>query len=149
MALQARGCGLPRCALTLIAASACARRRARMAAFRRRCLSCATRIPRIYLFGTIHVRPVGADWGGANAHAALAASSDVWTEIEISPESDASGAALAQRLGQARADQPLSGLLTPAENARLAAMAQQQCVDRRAGKYAALARGADVVVPAA
>ena len=83
----------------------------------------------IYLFGTIHVRPAGADWGGANAHAALAAASDVWTEIEMSPESDARGAALAQELGQAPADRPLSSLLTPAQNAKLAALERQLGVD--------------------
>jgi len=79
----------------------------------------------IYLFGTIHVRPTGADWGGANAHAALAASTDVWTEIEMTPEADARGAALAQQLGQAPADHPLSSYLTPDQNARLHTLEQQ------------------------
>src|SRR5262249_26106265 len=49
----------------------------------------------IYLYGTVHVRPNGSDWGGPIAHAALAASSDVWTEMEISPETDARGQQLA------------------------------------------------------
>lgn len=79
----------------------------------------------IYLYGTIHVRPAGADWGGANAHAALEASHDVWTEIEISPETDQRGAALAAQSGQAPADKPLSSWLTPEENAKLAALEQQ------------------------
>src|SRR5215813_10003356 len=83
----------------------------------------------IYLFGTIHVRPTGADWGGANAHAALAASSDVWTEIEMSPETDARGAALAQQLGQAPADKPLSTWLTPEQDTKLAALERQLGVD--------------------
>jgi len=73
----------------------------------------------IYLFGTVHVRPAGADWGGPNAHAALDAASDVWTEIETTPQSDAEGAALAERLGQALPDHPLSSWLTGAQNARL------------------------------
>lgn len=83
----------------------------------------------IYLFGTIHVRPAGADWGGVNAHAALAAASDVWTEIEISPATDARGAALAQQLGQAPADRPLSSWLTPEQKVRLTALERQLDVD--------------------
>ncbi|MFT3729375.1 MAG: TraB/GumN family protein [Terricaulis sp.] len=79
----------------------------------------------IYLYGTIHVRPAGADWGGVNAHTALAAASDVWTEIEISPETDARGVQLATQMGQAPADKPLSSWLTPAQNAKLAALQQQ------------------------
>jgi uncharacterized protein YbaP (TraB family) len=79
----------------------------------------------IYLFGTIHVRPAGADWGGANAHAALEASTDVWTEIEMSPEADARGAQLAAQLGNAPADHPLSSLLTAEQNVRLAALEQR------------------------
>ena len=76
----------------------------------------------IYLFGTIHVRPAGADWGGANAHAALEASSDVWTEIEISPATDARGAGLCCKRCAAPADKPLSSWLTPAQNAKLATL---------------------------
>jgi uncharacterized protein YbaP (TraB family) len=111
-------------ALTLVSASACAdtqtNGRVSPALFVMRDADST-----IYIFGTIHVRPTGADWGGANAHAALAASSDVWTEIEMSPETDARGAALAEQLGRAPASQPLSSLLTPAQNAKLAALEQQ------------------------
>ena len=79
----------------------------------------------IYLFGTVHVRPSGSDWGGPIARAALASASDVWTEIEVSPETDARGQQLARQLSAARADRPLSSWLTPAENARLAALEQR------------------------
>jgi uncharacterized protein YbaP (TraB family) len=86
----------------------------------------------IYLFGTVHVRPRGADWGGPNAHRALAAASDVWTEIEMTPQSDAEGQAIVERLGSAPPDHPLSSLLTPAQNARLTALERQLGVDPRA-----------------
>lgn len=75
----------------------------------------------MYLFGTVHVRRPGADWGGANAHAALAASEEVWTELEMSAEADAQSAAAAMRLGAAPADRPLSSRLTPEQNARVGA----------------------------
>jgi uncharacterized protein YbaP (TraB family) len=86
----------------------------------------------IYLYGAVHVRPRGADWGGPIAHAALAASSDVWTEMEISPETDVRGEQLARQLGAAPADRPLSSWLTPAENARLAALCGRLHIDRNA-----------------
>jgi uncharacterized protein YbaP (TraB family) len=76
----------------------------------------------IYLYGTIHVRPSGADWGGPIAHAALASASDVWTEVAISPETDARGQLLARQLGAAPAERPLSAWLAPSENARLEAL---------------------------
>jgi uncharacterized protein len=79
----------------------------------------------IYLYGSIHVRPAGSDWGGPSAHAALAASTDVWTEMDISPETDARGQDLARQLSAAPPDRPLSSWLTPDENARLDALQQR------------------------
>ncbi len=79
----------------------------------------------IYLFGTIHARRPGTDWGGANAQAALAEASEVWTEIEISPEADARGQQLAMQLGMAPADQPLSATMTPEQYQRFSALTQR------------------------
>ncbi|MBS0385423.1 MAG: TraB/GumN family protein [Proteobacteria bacterium] len=89
----------------------------------------------IYLYGAVHVRPRGADWGGPIAHAALAASSDVWTEMEISPATDSRGQQLARQLSAAAADRPLSSWLTPAENARLAALCGRLRIDRGAMEH--------------
>ncbi len=86
----------------------------------------------IYLYGAVHVRPNGADWGGPIAHAALAASSDVWTEMEISPQTDARGQQLARQLSVAPPDRPLSSWLNAAQNARLAALCQRLHIDRNA-----------------
>lgn len=78
----------------------------------------------LYLFGTVHIRRPGSPWAGANAERALEQSEEVWTEIEMSEGADMRAAALMMREGLAPADQPLSGLLTAEENARLASMAQ-------------------------
>ncbi len=86
----------------------------------------------IYLYGTVHVRPNGSDWGGPIAHAALAASSDVWTEMDISPDTDARGQQLARQLSAAPANRPLSSWLTPTENTRLTALCQRLRIDRSA-----------------
>lgn len=86
----------------------------------------------IYLYGTVHVRPNGSDWGGPIAHAALAAASDVWTEIDISPESDARSQQVARQISIAPANRPLSSWLTPAENARLAALCARLHIDAHA-----------------
>lgn len=78
----------------------------------------------IYLFGTVHVRRPGSAWGGENAQRALAEADEVWTELEMSPGADAEAARLMFQYGAAPTDQPLSSLLTAAENARLAEVAQ-------------------------
>ena len=79
----------------------------------------------MYLFGTVHVRRAGAPWGGADAQAALAEASEVWTEMEMSPEADAEAAAAVMTLGRAPPDQPLSSWLAPEEAAALAALMQR------------------------
>jgi uncharacterized protein YbaP (TraB family) len=43
----------------------------------------------VYLFGTIHVLPQGLQWMGPNVQQALGASSEVWTEADISSLSGA------------------------------------------------------------
>lgn len=84
----------------------------------------------IYLFGTIHVRRPGSDWGGQAAHAALAESGEVWTEIDIDPDAAARSQAVIMRLGMAPADQPLSSHLSDAENRRLDTLLAQLHVPR-------------------
>lgn len=73
----------------------------------------------IYLYGTVHVRPRGADWGNARVRAAVDESSEVWTELLMDPETDARTQQLAMQLGRAPPGRPLSSWLTPEENARL------------------------------
>mgnify|MGYP001247380754 CR=1 FL=1 len=79
----------------------------------------------IYLFGTVHIRRPGSQWGGANARAALAESDEVWTELEITDDAQARAQVLVLQLGMAPSDQPLSGLLTAEENAKLNGLTQR------------------------
>lgn len=53
----------------------------------------------IYLYGTIHLRREGGDWGGPAAKAALAEAQEVWTELEIDPAKDAAMQGLVAQLG--------------------------------------------------
>lgn len=76
----------------------------------------------LYLYGTVHVRPPGDDWGSGAVRNAIDASDEVWTEIEISPQADARAQALMARLSAATPGQPLSSWLKPDERARLNAM---------------------------
>lgn len=76
----------------------------------------------MYLYGTVHVRPRGADWGNARVRAAIDESSEVWTELMMTPEADQRTQALALQLGTAPAGQPLSSWLTPEENTALNAV---------------------------
>jgi uncharacterized protein YbaP (TraB family) len=73
----------------------------------------------IYLYGTVHVRPRGADWANARVRAAIDESSEVWTELMMNPETDARTQQLAMQLGRAPQGRPLSSWLTPEENASL------------------------------
>lgn len=84
----------------------------------------------MYLYGTVHVRPRGTDWGDEDVRSALASAEEIWTEIEISPEADARAQALAMELGQAPADRPLSSWLTPEENERLNTLTQRLGIPR-------------------
>lgn len=76
----------------------------------------------MYLYGTVHVRPRGADWGNARVRAAIDEASEVWTELLMTPETDAQTQVLALQLGAAPAGQPLSSWLSEEENASLNAV---------------------------
>lgn len=73
----------------------------------------------MYLYGTVHVRPRGADWGNARVRAAIDESGEVWTELMMNPETDQQTGVLAMQLGRAEPGLPLSSWLTPEENASL------------------------------
>ena len=75
----------------------------------------------MYLFGTVHIRPRGADWGNDRVRAAITEAQEVWTEIEISPAADAQAQQLAMQLGAAAPGRPLSSWLSAEENAQLSA----------------------------
>lgn len=76
----------------------------------------------MYLYGTVHVRPRGADWGNARVRAAIDESSEIWTELLMNPEADQQIQVMAQRLGTAEPGHPLSSWLTPEENTSLNAV---------------------------
>lgn len=84
----------------------------------------------MYLYGTVHVRPRGSDWADQDVRDALASADEVWTELEMSPESDRRTQALAMQYGVAPADRPLSSWLTVEENQRLDALAQRLGLQR-------------------
>ncbi|MBI1188386.1 MAG: TraB/GumN family protein [Alphaproteobacteria bacterium] len=67
----------------------------------------------LYLFGTMHIRPAGAPWGGANAVAALEEADEIWLETVEQPED------LALALRYAISAEPISATLTPEQYARL------------------------------
>lgn len=79
----------------------------------------------MYLFGTVHIRRHGSQWGGANARAALAEADEVWTEIELNDEAQARAQVLLLQHGMAPSDQPLSSVLTAEEYQRLGRLAHQ------------------------
>lgn len=79
----------------------------------------------MYLFGTLHIRRPGAPWGGARAQAGLAEAGDVWTELIISPETDAETQLLALRHGMADPGRPLSSYFSSEENVRIGTVAQR------------------------
>lgn len=76
----------------------------------------------MYLYGTVHVRPRGTDWGNDRVRAAIDESSEIWTELMMTPEADHQIGVLAMQLGTAEAGHPLSSWLTPEENASLNAL---------------------------
>lgn len=78
----------------------------------------------MYLFGTLHLRRPGTPWGGPRAQAGIAEAEEIWTEMLISPETDAQAQQLALRYGAAAEGQPLSSHLSAEENARLSAVLQ-------------------------
>lgn len=76
----------------------------------------------MYLYGTVHMRPAGSDWADAEARAALAESPEIWTEILMTPETQAQTQRLAMQLGRAPEGRPLSSWLTAEQNTRLNAL---------------------------
>ncbi len=74
----------------------------------------------IYLFGTVHIRRPGSDWGGPAAQAALADADEFWTEMDISDASQRDVQALIISQGMAAPDRPLSSYLNKAEREELA-----------------------------
>ena len=79
----------------------------------------------MYLFGTLHIRRADQPWGGARAQEGLAETAEVWTEIPISPETDAAIQSLTFRYGLAESGRPLSSYFNDEENARIRAAAQR------------------------
>lgn len=79
----------------------------------------------IYLFGTIHLRRAGDAWGSPAVEVALASADEIWTEMEISPETDARTQQLALQYGLAPPDRPLSSWLSPEEMERLGQTSQR------------------------
>lgn len=75
----------------------------------------------IYLFGTVHIRRPGSDWGGPAAQAALAEADEIWTEMDVSDASQRDIQALIISQGMASPDRPLSSYLNKAEREELAA----------------------------
>ena len=61
----------------------------------------------VYLFGTVHVLPVGEKWMDAAITAALAASTEVWTEADISDLSSSVNAIRHYGLGAAQSTEQL------------------------------------------
>jgi len=84
----------------------------------------------MYLFGTLHIRRPDQPWGGARAQEGLAETAEVWTEIPISPESDAAMQGLVSRFGMAPPGRPLSSYFNDEENARIRAAAQRAGVQQ-------------------
>ncbi len=79
----------------------------------------------LYIYGTIHIRRAGEPWGSPSVEAALAASDEIWTELEISPTNDALTQQLATQLGAAPAGRGLSTWLSPEQAQRLAQTARR------------------------
>jgi uncharacterized protein YbaP (TraB family) len=97
----------------------------------------------LYLYGTVHLLPPEMKWGGPAAEAALNEADEIWTEIEISPESDAALQPLTIQLGFAPPDQPLSSLLSADEQERLAQLSARlglpgEVLDRMQPWFAAI-----------
>ena len=86
----------------------------------------------LYLYGTIHLRRGGDPWGSPAVEAALGASDEIWTELEMNPENDARVQQLTLQMGQAPAGRGLSTWLSPEEGERLRQTAQRLGVQPRA-----------------
>lgn len=81
------------------------------------------------LFGSVHLLPPGLDWRPAALTRALAAADDVWFELPPTPATEAEVTRQALDRGVLPPGQTLSGLLPPADAARLARVAQAYAID--------------------
>lgn len=81
------------------------------------------------LFGSVHILPPGTNWKPPALDAALKSADDLWFELPIDANSQAETARLAMQTGLLPPDKTLSGLLTPADAARLARVAARYGVD--------------------
>lgn len=77
----------------------------------------------IYLYGTVHLRRPGGDWGDDAAKAALAAAEEVWTEMLLGPEAQAEVQRVVMAWGFS--DTGLSTWLSAEEYARLTVLAER------------------------
>ena len=75
----------------------------------------------MYLFGTLHLRRADETWSSPVIEAALAASDEVWTEIDVSPAAMGDAVGMMMRRGMAPPDAPLSSRLSPEAWTRLKA----------------------------
>jgi uncharacterized protein len=72
----------------------------------------------LYLFGTVHVRPTGAEWADDSVRAALSEADEVWTELPIGTDTEAEMLSVMPELGYDSV-KPLSAWLSADEQARL------------------------------
>lgn len=79
----------------------------------------------LYLYGTVHVRPTGSDWADEDVRRALGETQEIWTELLMTPETEAQTQQLALQMGRAAPGRPLSSFLSAEENARLNALTTQ------------------------
>ncbi len=73
----------------------------------------------IVIFGSMHILPPGVDWRPDALDAALAKADDLWFELPMDAASQAQVGQAAMARGYLPAGQTLTGLLGPADGARL------------------------------
>jgi len=73
----------------------------------------------LVLFGSVHLLPGGLDWRPAALDDAVAKASEIWFELPIDPATETLAAQTALARGALPRGRRLSGLLTPAQLARL------------------------------
>jgi uncharacterized protein YbaP (TraB family) len=74
----------------------------------------------LYLYGTLHLRKPGGEWGGPAAKAAFETAQEVWTELEIDPAKDAQAQSLVFQYG-IDPKRKLSEVIDPAQRPALEA----------------------------
>lgn len=76
------------------------------------------------LFGSVHVLPPKLAWEPKALKDAVARADDIWFELPVDPQTEATTAQLATQLGVLAPDQSLFRLLPPDDSARLSRVAQ-------------------------